>query len=92
MYPRQIILLKHGFGRLTYGYLTLIGSGSVNAALAGNDKYFAGTLIEIWVRASVVPRNTATNTVSETMYKRFSVHPHMARDKLTNPRFNRSIS
>ena len=58
--------------------LTLIGCG-------------LGTVFEVVCHFELVPRNISTMTGSGTKYKWFSVHPHMAWDKLTNPRFNRSL-
>ena len=54
------------FTGLVYGNLTLIDSGSVVAGRTGNGGYFVGTLFEVLAWTCLVPRNTSTETGTET--------------------------
>ena len=61
------------------------------AGRAVNDMRFLETLFEYCAQVRLVPRNRSTKIKSGTKYKWISVLLHIAWDKLTNPRFNKSI-
>ena len=62
-------VLTNNIARSDLQGLTLIGSGPIVAGLIGNDGHFVGTVVEVWMRARLVPRNTSTKTGSRTKYK-----------------------